>query len=205
MDIYWNTHLHAWTRTCTHARTHARTHSLTHSHTDLHTIAARTLEPGAACLQCASHTHTQPFTRLYKHTVQIDVRANAHTLPLELSLTHTHTRTPTHFAVIHYYMSILWTSLHWTSPYTFSSGRFFGRQTMRNDSKWKCTTCSPIRPLSSKPNICVFLSVCTRLVVKSSEKKAPAYENVWEWLKAPSLVYKATVTNRRSFYCIYMV
>lgn len=147
--------------------------------------------------------HTRSFTHLYKHTVQIDVRANAHTLPLELSLSLSHSHTHT-LTAIHYYMSILWTSLHWTSPYTFSSGRF-GRQTMRNDSKWKCTTCSPIRPLSSKPNICVFLSVCTRLEVKSSEKKAPAYENVWEWLKAASLVCKATVTNRRSFYCIYMV
>ncbi len=88
--------------------------------------------------------------------------------------------------------------------HTHSPLAVFGRQTMRNDSKWKCTTCSPIRPLSSKPNICVFLSVCTRLGVKSSEKKAPAYENVWEWLKAASLVCKATVTNRRSFYCIYV-
>lgn len=37
--------------------------------------------------------------------------------------------------------------------------RPFGRQTMRNDSKWKCTTCSPIRPLSSKPNILCFFSL----------------------------------------------
>lgn len=35
-------------------------------------------------------------------------------------------------------------------------------------------TCSPIRPLSSKPNICVVLSVCTRLV-EAESKKAPAY------------------------------
>lgn len=34
--------------------------------------------------------HTQSFTHLYKHTVQIDVRAYAHTLPLELSLSLTH-------------------------------------------------------------------------------------------------------------------
>lgn len=201
MDIYWNTHTRTlWTQTCTHALTH----SLTHSPTDLHTIAARTLESGAACLQYASHTHTQSFTRLYKHTVQIDVRANAHTLPLELSLTHTHTRTPTHSQS--YTTTCQYCGQAFIEPlHTHSPLAVFGRQTMRNDSKWKCTTCSPIRPLSSKPNICVFLSVCTRLVVKSSEKKAPAYENVWEWLKAPSLVYKATVTNRRSFYCIYMV
>lgn len=193
-----------WTYTETHTRTLRHRHAHAHTyciHTDMHTIVARAHSSRAPRVYSMLPIHTQSFTHLYKHTVQINVRADAHTLPLELSLSHSHTHT---LAAIHYYMSILWTSLHWTSPYTFSSGRF-GRQTMRNDSKWKCTTCSPIRPLSSKPNICVFLSVCTRLVVKSAEKKAPAYENVWEWLKAPSLVCKATVTNRRSFYCIYMV
>lgn len=192
-----------WTYTETHTRTLRHRHAHTHTyclHTDMHTIVAAR---SSRVLRVYSMLpiHTQPFTHLYKHTVQIDVRTNAHTLPLDLSLSHSHTHTRT---VIHYYMSILWTSLHWTSPYTFSSSHF-GRQTMRNDSKWKCSTCSPIRPLSSKPNICVFLSVCTQLVVRSAEKKAPAYENVWEWLKAPSLVCKATVTNRRRFYCIYMI
>lgn len=181
MDIYWNTHPHTLTQTCARIHTLPPIHTYTgYTHQDAYD---RHTQSGALCVYNMPPIHTQSFTHLYKHTVQIDVRAYAHTLPLELSLTHTHLHTHT-LAVIHYYMSILWTSLHWTSPYTFSSGRVFGRQTMRNDSKWKCMTCSPIRPLSSQPNICVFLSVCTRRVVKSSKKKAPAYHNVWEWLKA---------------------
>lgn len=198
MDIYWNTH----TRTLGHR--HARTHSLTHSPSDLHTIAARTLESGAACLQYASHTHAVIHTSIQTHCTNRCARKRPHTPSWTLSLSHTHTRTPTHSQS--YTTTCQYCGQAFIEPlHTHSPLAVFGRQTMRNDSKWKCTTCSPIRPLSSKPNICVFLSVCTRLGVKSSEKKAPAYENVWEWLKAPSLVYKATVTNRRSFYCIYMV
>lgn len=165
----------------------------------MHAIVTRTFAPCAACLQYASHTHPVIHTSIQTHCTNRCARQRPHTPSWSLSLSHSHTN-----ALAHYYMSILWTRLQWTSPYTFSSGHF-GRQTMRNDSKWKCMTCSPIRPLSSKPNICVFLSVYTRLVVRGSEKKAPAYEKVWEWLKASSPVCKATVANRRSFYCIYMV
>lgn len=152
-----------WTYTETHTRTLRHRHAHTHAyciHTDMHTIATRALELGAACLQYASHPRAVIHTSIQTHCTNRCACQCPHTpswsLSLSLSLTHSHTHS---LAVIHYYMSILWTSLHWTSPYTFSSGRF-GRQTMRNDSKWKCTTCSPIRPLSSKPNICVFLSLC---------------------------------------------
>lgn len=130
-----------------------------------HTIAAHTLQSGTVCFFYSMLAiHTQPFTNLYKHTIQIGVRANAHALPLELSFSHSHSHTlaVTHVNIVDKPSSNL--SLHillWP---------FLADKTMRNDSKRKCTTCSPIRPLSSKPNICVFLSVCTRLVLRSAEK-----------------------------------
>lgn len=164
-----------------HTLTHLGTdmHARSHTHcvrTNTRTIAAHTLESGTACFFYSMLAiHTQPFTNLYKHTVQIDVHADAHVLPLELSLSHTHTptRPQSHTTTCQYCGQAFLEPL-----LTHSPPAVFGRQTMRNDSKWKCTTCSPIRPLSSKPNICVFLSVCTRLVVRSAEekKKAPAYE-----------------------------
>ena len=168
----------------------------------MHTIVARTLESGAACLQYAPHTHAVIHTSIQTHCTNRCARKRPHTPSWTLShtLAHPPTHSQSHTTTCQYCGQAFLEPLLTHSPLAV-----FGRQTMRNDSKWKCTTCSPIRPLSSKPNICVFLSVCTRRVVKSSEKKAPAYGNVWEWLKAPSLVCKATVTNRRSFYCIYMV
>lgn len=203
MILYTETHAHTLRHRLAHSHALARTRTHTHM---CHTIAAHTLQSGTVCFFYSMLAiHTQPFTNLYKHTIQIGVRANAHALPLELSLSHTHTLTHSQS-----HMSILWTSLLQTSPYTFSSGRFLADKTMRNDSKRKCTTCSPIRPLSSKPNICVFLSVCTRLVLRSAEKGKKKRlrprkkmsgndSNPRAWFR------KATVTERRSLYCIYMV
>ena len=161
-----------WTYTETLIRTlrhrHAHIHTgILHTHGHAYNSRAHTWVRRCVFTVCVPYTlsHSHIYTNtLYK---SMCARMPTHSLliSLSLSLSHSHTHSHTHtLAVIHYYMSILWTSLHWTSPYTFSSGRF-GRQTMRNDWKWKCTTRSPIRPLSSKPNICVFLSVCTRLVV----------------------------------------
>lgn len=144
--------------------------------------------------------HTQSFTNLYKHTVQIVVRANTHTLPLELSLSHTPTHSQSYSTTCQYCGQAFLEPLLTHSPLAVLADRRWG--IIQNGN---VRHVSPIRPLSSKPNIRVFLSVCTRLVIRSSEKKAPAYENVWEWLSDPSLVCKATVTDRRSFYCIYMV
>lgn len=150
--------------------------------------------------------HTQPFTNLYKHTVQIRVRANAHAFPLELSFSHSHSHalTVAHVNIVDKPSSNL--SLHillWP---------FLADKTMRNDSKRKCTTCSPIRPLSSKPNICVFLSVCTRLVLRSAEKEKKRLQPRKKKKNCPGMTQvpepdfrKATVTERRSLYCIYMV
>lgn len=107
-----------WTYTETHTRT-LKTRTCTHilyTHGHAYNSCAHTRVGRCVFTVCF------PSTRLHKHTVQIDVRANARTLLLDLSLSHSHTHT---LAVIHYYMSILWTSLHWTSPYTFSSGLFF--------------------------------------------------------------------------------
>lgn len=78
------------------------------------------------------------------------------------------------------------TNLPWNSPCTFSAGRF-GKQMMRNDSKWKCTTCYPIRPLSSKPNICfcVFFfisSFCNRLVILRPPRLQPDEKGRIAWL-----------------------
>lgn len=56
------------------------------------------------------------------------------------------------------------------------------------------------------PTSVFSLSVCTRLVAQSSEKKAPAYKKLsGNDSRPPSLVCKATAANSRSFYCIYMV
>lgn len=139
-------------------------------------------------LQYACHTHAAIHKSIQTHCTNRCARKRPRAPSWTLSFSHSHAHA---LPVTHYYMSILWTSLPQTSPYTFSPLAVFGRQTMTNDSKWKCTTCSPIRPLSSKPNICVFLSVCTRLVVRSAEKgkkRLQPMKNVREWLKAPSLV-----------------
>lgn len=143
----------------TYTETHARTLWHRHAHAQTYWILAFTVRPPYT----RSHSHIYTNT-LYK---SMCAPTPTHSLLNSLSLTRSHTHTVT---VIHYYMSILWTSLHWTSPYTFSSGRF-GRQTMRNDSKWKCTTCSPIRPLSSKPNICVFSLSAPGMKLRAQRKR----------------------------------
>lgn len=76
---------------------HTHTYTLLHTHTlytrqHAYNSHART-RVWHCMFYCMLPIHTQSFTNLYKHTVQIDVRANAHTLPLELSLSHTHTLT----------------------------------------------------------------------------------------------------------------
>lgn len=166
MDILY-TETHAHTLRHRHART--LTHALcTHQHAYNSRARTRVWHCVLFFFYSMLAIHTQPFTNLYKHTVQIDVHAIAHVLPLELSLSHTHTptRSQSHTTTCQYCGQAFLEPLLTHSPLAV-----FGRQTMRNDSKWKCTTCSPIRPLSSKPNICVSLSVCTRLVVRSAEKK----------------------------------
>lgn len=179
-----------------HTLTHLGTdmHARSHTHcvrTDTRTIAAHTLESGTACFffftVCLPYTrsHSQIYTNtLYKSMcTQTPTCSLLNSLFLTLTRPRAHSHTLLHVNIVDKPSSNL--SLHillWP---------FFGRQTMRNDSKWKCTTCSPIRPLSSKPNICVSLSVCTRLVVRSAEKKKKRLQpmkNVRELLKAPSLV-----------------
>lgn len=154
-----------------------------------HTIAAHTLQSGTVCfffLQYACHTHAAIHKSIQTHYTNrcARKRPRAPSWTLSFSHSHSHTLAVTHVNIVDKPSSNL--SLHillWP---------FLADKTMRNDSKRKCTTCSPIRPLSSKPNICVFLSVCTRLVLRSAEKgkkKAPAEKkNVREWLKSPSLV-----------------
>lgn len=193
-----------WEKWYGHILKHTPAHLDTdmHTHTHRHAYGSRAHTWVRRCVFTVCLPYTRSHLHIYTNTLYKSMCAPMPTHSLLISLSHT--RTPTHSqshtTTCQYCGRAFIEPLHTHSP-----PAVFGRQTMRNDSKWKCTTCSPIRPLSSKPNICVFLSVCTKLVVRSSEKKAPAYENVWEWLKAPSLVCKATVTNRRSFYCIYMV
>lgn len=137
----------------------------------MHTTVTRKLQSGAACLQYASHTHLVIHTSIQTLYKSMCAQTPTHSLlnSISLTLSHTDTHSKSYTTTCQYCGQAFIEPLHTHSPLAV-----FGRQTMRNDSKWKCTTCSPIRPLSSKPNICVFLSVCTRLGVKSSEKKAPA-------------------------------
>lgn len=128
--------------------------------------------------------HTQSFTHLYKHAVQIDVRAYAHALPLDPFLprslshthTHTHSRTPTrsqsYTTTCQYCGQAFIKPLHTHSPLAI-----FGRRTMRNDSKMEMCDMFPYKA-TLNPTSVFSLSVCTRLVVQSSEKKAPAYKKL---------------------------
>lgn len=83
----------------------------------------------------------ESFTLPNKHTVQSDVRANARTLLLDLSLTlaHPHTRSHTVLRVNIVDTPSLNLSINILLR-PFFVFVFFGRQTMRNDSKWKCAT-----------------------------------------------------------------
>lgn len=63
----------------------------------MHTVAARALR---RCVFTVCFP-VQSFTRLYKHAVQIDVRANARTLLLDLFHTHTlHSHTLLHVNIV---------------------------------------------------------------------------------------------------------
>lgn len=186
MDILY-TETHAHTLRHRHART--LTHALcTHRHAYNSCAHTRVWHCVffffTVCLPY-TRSHSQIYTNtLYKSMcTQTPTCSLLNSLFLTLTRPRAHSHTLLHVNIVDKPSSNL--SLHillWP---------FFGRQTMRNDSKWKCTTCSPIRPLSSKPNICVSLSVCTRLVVRSAEKKKKRLQpmkNVRELLKAPSLV-----------------
>lgn len=189
MDIYCNTHTHTrtlYTQTCIQQ---SSVQYALHTHRNTHSCA-------------------HPFTRLYKHAVQIDVRA--HALALR-SHSHTHTLC----AVTLYYMSIF---VDEPLSDTFSSsGRlisffflfhyyiFFGRLTMRNDSKMEMYDMFPYKATLNPTTVC-SLSVCTGLVdfpnnnINKKNKKCLGMTRV-----APSLFWKATAANRRSSYCIYVV
>lgn len=168
-----------WTYTETH------THLDTDMHTHTHTVYTQTCiqqsrahSSGARRVYSMLPICTYNHSHIYTNTLYKSMCAPTPTHSPLISLSHT--RTPTHSqshtTTCQYCGQAFIKPLHTHSPLAV-----FGRQTMRNDSKWKCMTCSPIRPLSSKPNICVFLSVCTRLVVKSSAKKRlQPTKNVWE-------------------------
>ena len=198
MDIYWSIRSHIEAQTCAHTQipTPSPLASTTWNN-NIHRILVHALESGTARFTLGFQ-YTRAHSQIYTNTLYKSKCAQTPTHSLLKSYL-SHTRTPTH-SVIHY-MSILWTSLPWNSPYALSSGRF-GRQMIRNDSKWKCTTRSPIRPLSSKPNInvlfCFFSLSAPGFSLRAQRKRLQSDENVWEWLKARGLVCKATVTDRKT-------
>lgn len=185
MILYTETHAHTLRHRLAHphARTHARTHVPYNSRT--HTPVWHCVFFFTVCLPY-TRSHSQIYTNtLYKSVcAPRGERPRAPSWTLSFSHSHSHALAVKHVNIVDKPSSNL--SLHillWP---------FLADKTMRNDSKRKCTTCSPIRPLSSKPNICVFLSVCTRLVLRSAEKGKkrlrPRKKIVREWLKSPSLV-----------------
>lgn len=154
-----------------HALAHVDTYRHAHTHilyTHGHAYNSRAHMQGGRRVCIASHTHTVIHTSIQTRCTNRCARRRPHTPSWSLSLTLTHPRAQSYTTICQYCGQAFIEPLHTHSP----------PAVWQTDDeewlKWKCTTCSPLRPLSSKPNICVSLSVCTRRRVKSSERRAQA-------------------------------
>lgn len=126
--------------------------------------------------------YTRSHSRIYTNTLYKSMCAPTPThsplilFSLALSHTHTHSRTPTrsqsYTTTCQYCGQAFIKPLHTHSPLAI-----FGRRTMRNDSKMEMCDMFPYKA-TLNPTSVFSLSVCTRLVVQSSEKKAPAYKKL---------------------------
>lgn len=149
---------------------HAHTYHIHTQHTEtgvVYSMLSRTLIHTSIQTRCTNRCACQR-----QHT------------PPPRSISLSHTRTPTHSQS--YTTTCQYCGQAFIKPLrTHSPLAVFGRQTTRNDSRWKCMTCSPIRPRLTQ-QLCFSLRLHQACSYELKEKRLlSTKKNDWEWLKAP--------------------
>lgn len=199
MILYTETHAH----TLRHRLAHSHALVRTRTHT-CHTIAAHTLQSGTVFfLQYACHTHAAIHKSIQTHYTNRCARKRPRAPSWTLSFSHSHSHTRSH--TCQYYGQAFFKPLLTHSPLAV-----FGRQ---DDEEWFKTEMHDMFPYKATQfetqHLCFSLSLHQACIKERREgekkrlrprkKMSGNDSNPRAWFR------KATVTERRSLYCIYMV